>query len=289
MQPGKLDLGSEDLRVMFLDRKLINDLDRHTAAALYEAVGLRRSDVVECLYDGLRDGLRNGVRPVWLTRGLGLTPHYIADGTTPAPMTLEEIQRGHEVGKFDYLLGVELCEFKLVGGREIRLDDNVLLRLYRVSDGKVVDEVRSDTLGEAARNVPGDDYATICNFFYGKGWAYAERLLPTWQPAERRIYGGNRVLDLGAYYFDEEKYDDARTVWTAALNGKPLAAVKAAVNLAWLYEREEDYEAARALLESALRSYPGGKDPALQNYVEDYLRDIRERIDTEDELTNQLY
>ena len=64
--------------------------------------------------------------------------------------------------------------------------------------------------------------------------------------------------------------------------------MKAAVNLAWLYERQENYEAAKALLEAALKSYPGRKDPALQNYVEDYLRDIQERIDTEDEITNQL-
>lgn len=288
LQPGKLNLEKSNLRVMFLDRKLIHETDRFTAAALYQAVGLRRADVVDCFYDGLRDGLRNGVRPVSLTKGLGLSPRYIPDGMVPTPMTLMEIRRGNRVGNNQYILGMEYCDFGLVGGREVHLDDNILLRLYRVADGSVVDEVRSDTLGLRAETVPGDDFATICNFFYNKGWAYAERMLPTWKPTLRRIYGGNRVLELGDYYFEQEKYDDAQTVWTRALSMKPIVAVKAAVNLAWLYERQENYEAAKALLEAALKSYPGRKDPALQNYVEDYLRDIQERIDTEDEITNQL-
>ena len=77
LQPGKLNLEKSNLRVMFLDRKLIHETDRFTAAALYQAVGLRRADVVDCFYDGLRDGLRNGVRSVSLTKGLGLSPRYI--------------------------------------------------------------------------------------------------------------------------------------------------------------------------------------------------------------------
>ena len=302
LEPGRLELEKTNLRVMFLDRKLVHESDERTAADLYRAVNLRRDDVVDlyravnlrrddvvdCLFDGLRDGLRNGARPVSLTKGLGLSPRYIPDDTTPAPLTAEEIRRGRGAGAFDYVLGVEYCDFRLDGWDRIYLDDNVLLRLYRVADGKVVDEVLSDTLGGDDWASGGDDYAKICNFFYGKGWAYAERMVPTWRPAWRRVYLGNRVLSLGNYYFEREQYADARTVWTAALEGRPLVAVKAAVNLAWLYEREENYAAGAALLEAALRSWPGRRSPALRSYVEDYLDELRRRVETEDEITNQL-
>ena len=77
---------------MFIDRKIVHVSDSLSAQQLYTSLRLRRDNLVNCFYDGLRDGLRNGLRPVLLVRGLGLTPLYVPDGFEPKPVTPEEIR-----------------------------------------------------------------------------------------------------------------------------------------------------------------------------------------------------
>ncbi len=288
LKPGELKLESSNVRVMFLDRKLIHRSDSFTERTLYEVLGLRRADVVECFYDGLKDGLQNSVKPMALTKALGISSRYMADSMVPAPMTKKEIAEVNKLGNCNYLLAIEYCDFGLDSRGQIFLDDNILLRLYRVSDGQVVDVVSSDTLGPETRVYGDDDVATVCNFFYNKGWSYAERMVPSWVPVERRIYLGNRMLKIGDYYFSAGNVDDARKIWTSSLNMKPRVAVKAAVNLAWLHEQQENYEAAKQLLEAALKTLPEGKDQHLRAYVKDYIQALEQRIKDNDKITEQL-
>lgn len=288
LKPGKLELESSNVHLMFVDRKLIHRSDSFTERNLYEALGLRRTDVVECFYDGLKDGLQNTVKPIALTKALGISSRYIADSIVPAPMTRKEIAEVNKSANCNYLLAIEYCDFGLDSRGQIFLDDNMLLRLYRVADGQVMDIVRSDTLGPETRVYGDDDVATVCNFFYNKGWSYAERLAPSWVPVERRIYMGNRMLRIGDYYFSAGNVDDARKIWTSSLNMKPRVAVEAAVNLAWLHEQQENYGAAKQLLEAALKTLPEGRNQKLRAYVKDYIQALEQRINDSDKITEQL-
>lgn len=250
---------------------------------------LRRDDLVNCFYDGLRDGLRNGVRPVLLIKGLGLNPKYVPDGYEPEPITPEGINALKKNARMTHVLAVEYCKFNLDQGTRILLDNNILVRLYD-ANGQVIDSMNSQKMGLYRESVEGeDDYTIICNFFYDKGWKYAERLTPTWTPQERRVYTGNRILDVGYHFFVNENPVEARRVWEAALELKPTVAAKAAVNLAWLYEQESNFTAAKNLLEAALLTLQKADiNNHLSEYIKEYITTLDKRIQDETTIMEQL-
>ena len=289
LQPGEMNLGPGNVQVLFVDRKIIHEADSLSALQLYTALRLRRDDIVNCFYDGLRAALRSGVRPILMVKGLGLTPTYVPDGYEPKPISPAGINELKKITGLTHVLAVEYCKFGIDASSRLTLDSNLLVRLYDV-EGNVVHSVRSDKLDALEHmRVGTDDYATICNFFYDCGVDYAERMTPTWKPEERRLYTGNRVLDLGFYYFDKEDTDEARRIWSAALNLKPKVAAKAAVNLAWLYEQEGNFSGAKALLEAALKTLgQSNANDKLSVYIKTYIDRLDKRIKDETKIMEQI-
>ena len=289
LKPGGINLGSGDAQVMFIDRKIVHVSDSLSAQQLYTSLRLRRDNLVNCFYDGLRDGLRNGLRPVLLVRGLGLTPLYVPDGFEPEPVTPEEIRALGKNSRLTHVLAVEYCKFNLDFSGRLLLDDNILVRLYD-ANGQVVDSMNSKKMEVKHSVYEGeDDYATICNFFYDKGWSYAERLTPMWTPEKRRIYTGNRLLSLGYQLFQEENIPEARRIWEAALALKSNVAAQAAVNLAWLYEKDGNFSGAKALLEAAAKTLQKANvDNKLSVYIMDYIATLDKRIKDETKIMEQI-
>lgn len=50
----------------------MHESDSLSAYQLFASLRLRRDEVVNHFYNGVRDGLRNGVQPILLVKGLGL-------------------------------------------------------------------------------------------------------------------------------------------------------------------------------------------------------------------------
>ena len=289
LHPSELNIGNKNAQILFIDRKLVHESDSLSAFQLYASLRLRRDDVVNHFYNGVRDGLRNGVQPLLLVKGLGLNTSYIPDDYTPAPISPEGIAALEKISGQAYVISVEYCKFGIDYEGRLLLDSNLLVRLYD-PEGVVIDSATTHKLD--VWDVPEyeeNDYDLICNFFYYNGVKYAERLTPTWKPEERRIYTNNRILNLGYYYFENEKDEEAKRIWNAALNMKPKVAARAAVNLAWFYEKDGNFSSAKALLEAALKTLQSNNvNDNLSVYIADYIERLEERIKGETKIMEQL-
>ena len=67
-----MNVGNKNAQILFIDRKLVHESDSLSAYQLFASLRLRRDEVVNHFYNGVRDGLRNGVQPILLVKGLGL-------------------------------------------------------------------------------------------------------------------------------------------------------------------------------------------------------------------------
>lgn len=96
-------------------------------------------------------------------------------------------------------------------------------------------------------------------------------------------------MNLGYYYFENEKDEEAKRIWNAALNMKPKVAARAAVNLAWFYEKDGNFSSAKALLEAALKTLQSNNvNDNLSVYIADYIERLEERIKDETKIMEQL-
>ena len=130
LHPGELNIGNKNSQILFIDRKLVHESDSLSAYQLFASLRLRRDEVVNHFYNGVRDGLRNGVQPILLVKGLGLNTGYIPDGYTPAPISPEGIAALEKISGQTYVLSVEYCKFGLDGASRLMLDTNLFVRLY---------------------------------------------------------------------------------------------------------------------------------------------------------------
>ena len=277
LQPAALEPVGESF--LFVDRGVVHEGDTLQAAELRAALGVDRAELLDCLYDGLRGGLSWGGKEV---ERATMPRAIVADSCLPPPMTPAEVDSAAGEKSAARLVTADYCRFRRVG-REVDLEGNVLLRVYDLSTGALLDSLLSDRL-QADVEIAGEDYrGTIREFFYQKGWSLAEYLCPTWVPTERRIYLGRPLLDVGNYFL--ERGDDARAaeIWTAALKRGRGVATRAAVNMAWLLERDGDFEEAIALLEQALERNAGPRA-----YIRERLQSLRQRLEDSDKLMNQL-
>lgn len=289
LHPGKLNIGNKNARILFIDRKLVHELDSLSAYQLFTSLRLRRNEVVNYFYNGVRDGLRNGIQPILLIKGLGLNTEYIPNEHIPAPISREGIAALEKISGQTHVLSVEYCKFGLDDANRLILDSNLFVRLYD-PEGVVVDSATTHKLDDVDETLfEGNSYDIICNFFYNNGIKYAERLTPTWKPEQRRIYTNNRLLNLGYYHFENENDEEARRIWNAALNLKPKVAARAAVNLAWFYEKDGNFSSAKALLEAALKTLQANNiSDNLSVYIADYIKRLEKRIKDETKIMEQL-
>ena len=286
LKPAALAVEEKPTRIVFVDREGDHRARAMDVHKLKRVLGLSRKDVVNCFYDGLQDGLQNGARQISLDRIIGLKFEGIENVENPLAYLRSE--KREQVGMASHLLSLDYCLFRLEGNR-ITLDDNLLLHLYRMKDGQVVDTIRSTWTNEDESYVGKDDVDIICSFFYRKGRECAARFVPSWINTDRRIYTSNRWLRMGYYYLRGEQFEQAYQLWKALLRKSSMIAAKAAVNIAWLYEQQGDFDGAIILLESAakqLKEQGRGRD--LLVYIESYIEVLKLRVKDDIKITNQL-
>lgn len=289
LKPASSNAIKGDLNIVFLDRKYVHQSDAGSVSDLKKSLNLTREDLVNCFYDGLRDGFRNGGKPVTLEKAIGLTTTVVEDSVVPSPLSPMEVKAIGRQGSATHVLALDYCIFRLDPGSRVFLNNNLLLHLYRVSDGQIVDTIHSEFLQNANGFEEDDEVATICEFFYQKGRACAAEIVPTWIPTERRIYTGDNLLKLGYYYMKDENFEEAYRLWSVLLNMKPVKAAKAANNIAWLYEQNGNFKGAIVLLETALQQLKGQhKENGISEYLETYIQVLKQRETDDAKILNQL-
>lgn len=162
-----------------------------------------------------------------------------------------------------------------------------LWRIYE-KDGKILDEyMMNDTVFwsaagyskyEADYGLPGGTEALRSAFFYA-GVDCGKRISPSWIQVSRVYYNmkdRRRLFGQKDYSFDKEKL--LKT--TNSINNEK--AYRAAINLAFIFEREDKLKDSLEWLKVAEAKRPGTK------LVSEYLNIIRERILNKEKLDRQL-
>jgi hypothetical protein len=283
LRPAAVELPGDEITLLFADRKIVHAGDTLSARELEKILGVTRDDLVKYLYLGLHDGLRWGERRASVERLPSPPVTFVADSVIPPPANAGEVAAGREAS---HVLTVEYCTFRETAGRRVDLEGNTLLRLLDVATGAVLDSVTSDFL-EATTEITSDDFpGSIREYFYQKGWSLATRLVPSWEPGERRIYTGHKLLSFGAYLLDEGDAGRALEAWSAGLHRRSSLATRSAVNVAYLLEREGEFEEAARLLEETLeRARPSGR---LAAYARERAEALKRRAGESERLAGQL-
>lgn len=73
------------------------------------------------------------------------------------------------------------------------------------------------------------------------------------------------------------------------LEPEARVAARAAVNLAWFYEKDGNFSSAKALLEAALKTLQANNiNDNLSVYITDYIKRLEKRIKDETKIMEQL-
>lgn len=262
-------------KVGFLDRRIRRTED--TSFILYQYPGIVPDELTMVFYNGLtarwmEDGKRDSL-PAFVSSQI----QYVAGDSVPAPYRAEEIRNLCRSLGLDYLISLEIYRYG-TDARNALVESNYVIRLYAADSAKAVDSVvyrddLSDYLNEEV-----DFIAYMQDNAWEKGSLYAERLVPHWTPARRRIYNQQKILRMGDVFFRNGDPLQAERLWTAATEAAPKVALKAYINLAWLYENQGDFEKAFQLLETA-RQLTSAHQLSRKDidYLECYLQVIRKR------------
>jgi tetratricopeptide (TPR) repeat protein len=289
LRPAALTPRGDENKFIFVDRGIVHAGDTLFAKDLKETLRVTRGDLVEHFYRGLQDGLQWGIKKTRIERLVVARVTHVADSLVPPALTREEVAAFAGDREASLLLTVDYCTFRLVNRNQVNLEDNMLLRVYDVATGTLIDTLVSDRLA-AEMSFTEENYSgSIGEFFYQKGWSYAEYLTPAWIPVERRIYAGHKLLNLGCYFLETNRPEQAGEVWATALRRKPSIAARAAVNVAWLLERDGEFEEAARLLEDTLdRVGSRHLRDSLRQYIRQQIEALKQRGEDDKKLKEQL-
>lgn len=204
----------------------------------------------------------------------------------PEPLARDSVDALCRTLGADYVASVEMCWWEL-RGEEISY--HWLVRLYAAGEEAPLDSARFVQEVGSMRELEyyGDLYDFLQLAAKERGMEYAGRMVPHWETCRRRIYNRGRILRLGDAYYRDGKEEEALGVWNAALRLSAKTAVRAALNIAWMYEKAGEYEAAAALL----TKWQGGRQAMKSgdaDYVAAYLELLAERMKERVLLDEQL-
>ncbi|MDR1414975.1 MAG: DUF6340 family protein [Odoribacteraceae bacterium] len=289
LEPATLTLGGNENKFVFADRAIVHEGDTLSAPELWATLGVTRAELVSRFFSGLQEGLRWGVRGTAIERIPDPPVTYAPDSIVPSQITRGEALTLAGDRGASHLFTVEYCKFRLVDHNRVELENNMLLRVYDAITGELLDTLVSDRLPVTTLLDAGDYRGTIREYFYQKGWSFAEYVTPAWIPAERRVYTGNKLLNLGLYLLETNRPAQAWEAWSVALERGPFTAARAAVNMAWLLEREGEFEEAATLLEETIDRLGQRRIRAsLLRYILQRIDDLGQRAWDDEVLEEQL-
>lgn len=211
---------------------------------------------------------------------------FVAHSTLPQPLTPDSIRSLCETFHVDYLISVELQFYKMEN-RDSELKNNWFIRLYAKDKASPLDSVLlQDKINEVFTG--NEEFAYhILDGTWRLGANYAERIVPHWEQTERRVYRKGKVLGVGDACLQANNPEEAYRIWIGAMQLPGKTAILAAINLAWLYENNTDFESALSFLLQAQQMVLTVKiDTEEKNYLEQYIRMIKKRI-TDKKLLDQ--
>lgn len=212
---------------------------------------------------------------------------FVPDSTMPSPLNIDSVRSLCETFHVDYLISVEV-QFYNMENRGSELKNNWFIRLYAKDKTSPLDSILlQDRIDEAY--ISNEEFAYyVLDGTWGLGVNYAERIVPHWGQTERRVYCKGKVLGVGDACLQANNPEEAYRIWFGAMQIPGKTAILAAMNLAWLYENNTDFEGALSFLLQAQKMASTVKiDTGEKNYLEQYIEIIRKRIADKELLDQQ--
>ncbi len=252
-------------------------------------VSFRREYLFEDFCNGVKETLANSGYTDSIVCLKELSETYWKESENPSPYPPDSILNLCQKYKVDYILSVELqyCDYP---DYSHEIAGYWFIRLYDKKTATPVDSTQIiDTIEGEYFEGSEESEEMMRHLFREAGNASARRLTPHWLPVQRRIYTHGRVLRLGDYYLKRNQIEDAFDVWQGALQLSPKTALRAAINIGWLYENAGDFKQAETILSETLSWVKEKKIKGPEvRYLEKYLEIIREREDKVELLNLQL-
>lgn len=206
-------------------------------------------------------------------------------GKFPPPLYTDIITKMHKKLGVDYIISLE-CNY--LSNKDNKNYYNWFVRLYDTHMGIPVDTLVMTTKVSNAKDiyVLQDD---ILQKSWDKGLEYAGRVTPHWIESERRIYRTGKVVRTGYLYYKAGKMDDAVDIWSVAEHASPSQAIKAGLNLAWVYEDAGDMVQALQILQETKKL---AEEESVENkttvYLDEYLKIMEKRAEQIEQLDEQI-
>lgn len=196
-------------------------------------------------------------------------------GEFPPPLSPEMLIKLHEKLNVDYIISLE-CHY--LSSKDDKNSYNWFVRLYDAWEGQAIDSLVMTNKIKNSKNifVLQDD---IMQQSWDKGMEYAGRITPHWKESERRLYRSGKVVRMGYIYYKADKIDEAINIWSVAGQASCSQAIKAGLNLAWVYENAGDMEQALQILKNTKQLV---EEKDINNkttaYLDEYLKIMEERV-----------
>lgn len=280
LEPAQVMLESEG-RLAFLNRNLLYRADSTAHISVRNAYSF--DDVPTAFSDGLNGGLAFA-EPIDSVIVVKNTDRTYCKDSLPSAILPEIVEKICSKFGIAYLISLE-CHF--YQQMDKKAYHKWYVRLYD-SQGVIIDSALIKNEMKSSKNtfVLQDE---ILMKSWDNGKEYAERITPHWAETERRIYRTGDILRLGYLYFRLGQTDEAIKAWSVAQHFSTGEAIRASINLAYLYENGEDMENAVRVLREAVQMTKEndvtGKDVT---YLEKYLKIIEKRIENTDVLNYQI-
>lgn len=258
-----------------------------TTFFLYYQDGLAPEELAAIFYYGLNDMVnQEGERDTVAVVPPG---HVVYQDSLPQPLTPGEIKSLCDRMNVDFIVALEMYVYGVNIPKHI-VNSNYFIRLYSRNSVFPVDTILyKDNLAD----ILSDEYDYVSlmrDNAYQKGGECAKNLVPYWRTEMRRVYNGEKILRMGDLFLQNNDPGQAKELWEAATRLSPKIALRAYINLAWIYENEGDFSMAQRLLENAVKLAKDNKlDNQVAEYGKQYLKVIEKRIAYSRQLEQQLY
>lgn len=172
-------------------------------------------------------------------------------GNRPSVLSADSVWRLCRNYNADYIVSIETTSFFAANKRQTLILERAV-NLYSPLTDDLLDTVvqKGKFQPKEGAYIEFDDIIIDC---WDQGADYAKRIIPCWKKEMRRVYTKGKVLYLGDSFFKENKYEQALQIWQSALKISSRTAIRAGINLAWLYESTGEFDAALNILEQTLQ------------------------------------
>lgn len=264
-------------RIALFDRNVIYPAD--TTCLLYRYPLLKHDSRIELFSMGVHDAFKDKALFDTVIRITNKTPLYIHQSLEyPVPLSPQEVNLLCEKYGMEYIIGIEYSRFRTnQSNREIT--DMLGLKLYQYNAAGPIDTLVFEQELTGMLNDEFDFVGYLSDNMAYRGLKYANYMSPTWTRTLRRVYNGGRVLRMADYFLSKDQPDMALQLLESATKSSSRMALKAYLNMAWIYEDAGDFQYAAELLQKARKIAEDAKMLNSQtHYLLEYQKSINKRI-----------